>query len=58
MGLCFVVGSVSYMIKLHIMKSAMTKLTLLLLLANDLPPLGTLIVGRDEECETLKEIKG
>lgn len=55
MSLCFVV---SYMIKLHIMKSAMTKLTLLLLLANDLPPLGTLIVGRDEECETLKEIKG
>lgn len=40
------------------MKSAMTKLTLLLLLANDLPPLSTLIVGRDEECETLKEIKG
>lgn len=34
------------------------KLTLLLLLTDNLPPLCTLIVRRDEECETLKEMKG
>lgn len=39
-------------------RNCQEKLTLLLLLANDLPPLGTFIVRRDEEREALEEIKG
>lgn len=37
--------------------SAQRQLTLLLLLANDLPPLGAFVIRRDEERETLWEIK-